>query len=605
MKGKILIVIIFIVFFIKTTYADTPRYFNINSNEINQKNNEPKISATSYLVGDLNTGEIIISKNQNTILPMASISKLMTAIVTEDFSKNEEYTEISKKALATNGKNGELKLGEKIKVGDLIYPLLLESSNDAAEALAEYFGRDNFISKMNQKAKTLKMDSTKYEDPSGLSENNDSTAADLFKLTCYITQNQNNLFKITTLRSYNNQKHNWSNISQFLKKDEYIGGKSGYTDKAKQTVISLFSLELGQNIYRPICIVLLGSNDRKRDVESILKYLDKNIYYGGSGDAKADWVKEKIGRPEINEQQYINMSFGGDIMLDRGVRNSVVKNFNNDYSSLFEKLPKLKLQDIVFANLEGTASDKGKDLHNLYSFRMDPSVIPTLAGAGINILSVANNHIGDFGLDAYIDTLSRLKENEILYTGGGNNKIEAETPAITEKYGMKIGFLGFSDKGPEGMEATDEQAGILLANNKNFDQIIQNASKKVDYLIVSIHFGEEYQNKHNQRQEYLAHKAIDDGAKIIIGSHPHVVEDTEVYSKKDCTQSSCVGYIAYSLGNFIFDQSWSTSTMQGMILNIKLWRDGSMNIRKDTIKLNKAFQPDQILIGKEEKIKFK
>ena len=150
MKGKILIVIIFIVFFIKTTYADTPRYFNINSNEINQKNNEPKISATSYLVGDLNTGEIIISKNQNTILPMASISKLMTAIVTEDFSKNEEYTEISKKALATNGKNGELKLGEKIKVGDLIYPLLLESSNDAAEALAEYFGRDNFISKMNQ-----------------------------------------------------------------------------------------------------------------------------------------------------------------------------------------------------------------------------------------------------------------------------------------------------------------------------------------------------------------------------------------------------------------------------------------------------------------------
>ena len=367
----------------------------------------------------------------------------------------------------------------------------------------------------------------------------------------------------------------------------------------------MFSLELGQNIYRPICIVLLGSNDRKRDVESILKYLDKNIYYGGSGDAKADWVKEKIGRPEINEQQYINMSFGGDIMLDRGVRNSVVKNFNNDYSSLFEKLPKLKLQDIVFANLEGTASDKGKDLHNLYSFRMDPSVIPTLAGAGINILSVANNHIGDFGLDAYIDTLSRLKENEILYTGGGNNKIESETPAITENYGMKIGFLVFSDKGPEGMEATDEQAGILLANNKNFDQIIQNASKKVDYLIVSIHFGEEYQNKHNQRQEYLAHKAIDDGAKIIIGSHPHVVEDTEVYSKKDCTQSSCVGYIAYSLGNFIFDQSWSTSTMQGMILNIKLWRDGSMNIRKDTIKLNKAFQPDQILIGKEEKIKFK
>ena len=236
---------------------------------------------------------------------------------------------------------------------------------------------------------------------------------------------------------------------------------------------------------------------------------------------------------------------------------------------------------------------------------MDPSTIPALKGAGFSVVSVANNHMGDWGQNAYVDTLTRLKENEISYIGGGMNANEAEMPVIIEKYGMKIGYLGFSDVGPNWMEADADKAGLLLASNPRFDEIVQNASKQVDYLIVSFHFGEEYKTKHNLRQEYLAHKAIDAGAKIIIGTHPHVMEDTEVYSPKDCTQSSCVGFIAYSLGNFIFDQGFSVNTMQGMLLEIKLNRDGNMSIKKDTIKLNKFFQPDKIIFGEEEKIKFK
>ena len=270
--------------------------------------------------------------------------------------------------------------------------------------------------------------------------------------------------------------------------------------------------------------------------------------------------------PDIKDPNFVTLFFAGDIMLDRGVRNSVVKNFNNDYSALFEKTKELselmKKSDVIFANLEGVASDQGIDQKNLYSFRMNPSVIPALRGAGISILSVANNHIGDWGRIAFIDTLSRLKENEILYTGGGNDKTEAQTPVIIEKYGIKIGFLGFSDKGPEYMAANADKAGIILANDPNFDEIIKNAAKQVDYLVVTFHFGEEYQNKHNARQEYLARRAVDDGAKIIIGAHPHVIEDTEIYKNS---------FIAYSLGNFIFDQSWSKPTMQGMILELKLF----------------------------------
>jgi poly-gamma-glutamate capsule biosynthesis protein CapA/YwtB (metallophosphatase superfamily) len=210
-------------------------------------------------------------------------------------------------------------------------------------------------------------------------------------------------------------------------------------------------------------------------------------------------------------------------------------------------------------------------------------------------LSVANNHVGDWGRLAYTDTLSHLKENEILYTGGGNNQTEAETPTIIEKYGMKIGFLGFSDKGPTNMEAGIDTAGVLLASNPRFDEIVKQASAKVDYLVVSFHFGEEYQTKHNARQEYLAHRAVDNGAKLVIGSHPHIVQDTEVYKQS---------YIAYSLGNFIFDQGFSAGTMQGMLLNVKLSIDGNITVRKDIVKLNSAFQPDQLIKGKEEKVKF-
>ncbi|MDQ3244954.1 MAG: CapA family protein [bacterium] len=577
-----------------TTEIIQRKYKNSYTNQ-DFKNNL-KVSANAYVVGDLNTGEVILSKNIDKIYPIASVSKLMTALVAKELENKNITATVSKKALATYGGNGNFRLGEKINTKDLLYPLLLESSNDAAEVLAEHYGRDNFIKKLNLQAQKLTMNSTSFEDPSGLSPNNKSTVGDLFKLAGYLKNNKPEILDITKKKSYSNgvKKHTWFSINQFLRNPQYIGGKSGFTDPAKQTVISTFSIPLAEGIERPIGITLLQSTDRAKDVNTILKYLKKNIYYGGDPNAMRDWVEKNLNLPDISEPDFITMHFLGDIMLDRGVRNSVNKNFNGDYSELFTKLDLLKDSDIVFANLEGTASDKGKSIGNLYSFRMDPSVVPALKGAGINILSVANNHVGDWGLPAYIDTLERLKENEILYTGGGT-LAKAEQPTIIEKYGMKIGFLGFTDVGPNYMKVEEDRIGILLASNPKFEQIIKNASSQVDYLVVSFHWGVEYKKIHNARQEELAHKAIDNGAKIIVGHHPHVIQDTEVYKN---------GFIAYSLGNFIFDQKFSTDTMQGMMLELKLGRLGNLSVKKNTIKLNSVFQPDKIIFGKEEKVKF-
>ncbi|MEK7140566.1 MAG: CapA family protein, partial [Patescibacteria group bacterium] len=453
-------------------------------------------------------------------------------------------------------------------------------------------------------ADQLGLQDTYFDDSSGLSPNNQSTTADLFKLAGYINQKRADLFEITTKGSYSNARHNWSSNNQFLRAEGYLGGKSGFTDPALESVVSLFSLPLSESGTRNIAITLLRSEDRYKDVNNILKFLKNNIYYGGEGETDATWIKQKEGVPEIKDPDFATLSFLGDMMLDRGVKNSVMKNFGGDYSTLFEHLEDLKKSDAVFANLEGTASDLGEDLGSLYSFRMDPSVVPALSGAGINVLSVANNHVGDFGREAYADTLSRLRENEILYTGGGENLEEAEEPATMQYYGIKIGFLGFADNGPRSMEARADTAGFLPANTPRFDEIIQNASKQVDYLVVSFHFGEEYQSTHNERQEYLAHRAIDNGAKIVVGHHPHVMQDTEIYSPKDCTQSSCVGYIAYSLGNFIFDQRFNPEVTQGLWLEVKLAKDGNMAVNKNIIKSNNVFQPDKIIKGKEEKIKF-
>ncbi len=556
----------------------------------------PRVSAPSYLVGDLDTGEVILSNGNDKTFPIASVTKLMTALVASNWAEEKDAALVSKKALATYGRNGGLRAGEKVKVSDLLYPLLLESSNDAGEVLAEHFKREDFVREMNLKAIELGMLKTEFEDPSGLSAKNQSTVLDLFKLASHINKELPELLQVTTKRSYFTDKHKWFSNNQFLSEEGYLGGKSGYTVPAGQTVVSLFSVPLSEEGARNVAITLLQSKDRKKDVENILKYLNKNIYYGTEADADTLWVKRKSDIVNGSyDQDFVTLVFGGDIMLDRGVRNSVNKNFGGDYSSLFENLLSLKRADISFANLEGPASGEGTDQRNLYSFRMDPGVIPALKGGGISIVSAANNHVGDWGRDAYTDTLKRLQENEILYAGGGMSAAEAEQPAVIEKYGMKIGFLGFSDVGPNWMKAEEDKAGILLASNPRFEEIIKSAARQVDYLVVSFHFGEEYKEKHNERQENLAHRAVDAGAKIVVGHHPHVAQDVEVYRD---------GFIAYSLGNFIFDQGFSEKTMQGMLLEAKLWKNGDMTVRKNTVKLNKFFQPERVINGKEERIKF-
>ncbi len=285
---------------------------------------------------------------------------------------------------------------------------------------------------------------------------------------------------------------------------------------------------------------------------------------------------------EIPEKKITKIYFVGDMMMDRSVRKSVVKNFNGDYNQLFINLPLLKNADILFGNLEGDVSDVGRNVGSKYSFRMDPMVLPALYNAGFDIVSFANNHVGDWSIVAFTDTIKRLEENKILQTGAGLNKIEAEKPKVIEKNDTKFCFLGFTDVGPNWLQAGNEKPGILIASDPRFSEIIKNAKINCDVLTVSIHWGIEYKKIHNQRQQTLAHTAIDNGADLIIGHHPHVMQDIEIYKDKP---------IVYSLGNFIFDQYFSKDTMEGMLFEANYEGKNLVSINDRIIKLNSKYQP--------------
>jgi D-alanyl-D-alanine carboxypeptidase len=237
------------------------------------------VSAKAYLVGDIDTGEIILEKNKDSVYPIASVSKLTTALTALDVVNQQNMASVSKKALDTYGNNGHFHVGEKIKVSDLVYPLLLESSNDAAEILAEQIGRDFFLRNMNQKAKAIGLTNTFFDDPSGLSPKNVSTPIDLFRLARYINIYKSFVYSVTKLPAVARPGHEWHNISQFYKNPQYIGGKSGFTDQAGETQVALFSIPVSEFDTRTLAVIVLESQDRLKDIQSILSYLKQNIYF--------------------------------------------------------------------------------------------------------------------------------------------------------------------------------------------------------------------------------------------------------------------------------------------------------------------------------------
>ncbi len=220
----------------------------------------------------LNQSTKVFELNPNNRWPIASIIKLLTATIALENFDPSKIVAINEIMVSTEGTAGEFKINESFKIKDLIKAMLLVSSNDAAEAIAQDFGRDNFVKLMNQKAKELNMADTFIYDPSGLSSRNQSTPNDIFNLVTYIYNNHPEILKITrTKKDYIIEQNSGKNralinINEFAGQANFIGGKTGYTDEAQGNLVSVFDKN-GEILV----IVVLGSQDRFGETMKLLE----------------------------------------------------------------------------------------------------------------------------------------------------------------------------------------------------------------------------------------------------------------------------------------------------------------------------------------------
>ncbi len=265
-------------------------------------------------------------------------------------------------------------------------------------------------------------------------------------------------------------------------------------------------------------------------------------------------------------------------MLDRGVLYYSQK--QTDPALPFRKIKdRLHKSDILFGNLESVISDKGYDQGGPYSFRAPPKMMEGLLLADFNVMSIANNHSFDWTVEALVDTKERLEAEEITAVGGG---LKAYSPQIIEREGQSFAFIAHTAVGAPGWAVTETTPGVAWYSEEKLKEAIEKVEEKVDAIIFSIHYGVEYQTRPNQNQVDISKNAIDMGVDLVIGHHPHVIQPVEEYNG---------GIIAYSLGNFVFDQSFSEKTMEGLLLEVD-FKDGEIkNYQKETIPLNELLQP--------------
>lgn len=238
------------------------------------------VDASSYLVADLQTGKMLAGKNIRASLPVASITKLMTAVVAHETINDQTPIDITRSAVSTYGSAGNLTAEDSFSLSTLYYPLLLPSSNDAAAAIAEHAGERRFIDQMNRKALALGMQQTRFADASGLSASNVASSEDLIDLAKYIYNKHPFIFSITTKAQktvpggYLRQSAVFVNNHPLHSQPNFLGGKNGYTDQARHTLLSVFEVEKdGQK--RPVGIVVLDSDQQITDTRKLLEWVEE------------------------------------------------------------------------------------------------------------------------------------------------------------------------------------------------------------------------------------------------------------------------------------------------------------------------------------------
>ena len=252
----------------------------------------------------------------------------------------------------------------------------------------------------------------------------------------------------------------------------------------------------------------------------------------------------------------------GDIMLDRWVGEKIKR---DGASRILEEVrDELRSGDLAFANLESPLSTVGPHAPKACVFRADPAAVEVLMDGGFNIVSVANNHTLDAGVAGLMQTLDHLELAGIAWAGAARERERSWKPTLFEVSGLTVGFVACTD-----LSFQHGSWCKVDAEMTEFAEHLRAAKSRCDLLVVSIHWGNEYQNVPTGRQKDVARAAIDAGADLIIGHHPHVLQGVGEYRGAP---------ILYSTGNFVFDQR-EGERMESAIFHLRYTEGEGWNIR--------------------------
>ncbi|WP_374713664.1 CapA family protein [Symbiobacterium terraclitae] len=269
---------------------------------------------------------------------------------------------------------------------------------------------------------------------------------------------------------------------------------------------------------------------------------------------------------------WISLSVAGDLMLARGVARAMRE--NGTLYPILKVMDHLSAADLAFANLESPIGVKGSPLPGKQIwFRAAPEAVEVLKAAGLDGVTVANNHIMDYDEENYLETLDMLAEAGIPWTGGGRNLAEARRPLVLEARGVRVAFLGYSEFAdlffdwdyPRSFAATEDRPGVPAIREDWLAEDIRAARAVADVVAVALHWGVEFTNYPTEEQQRLARYMVDQGADLVLGYHPHAIQGFEIYGGR---------VIAYSLGNFVMDRQDTDLARESMILDFLVGPDG-------------------------------
>lgn len=298
-------------------------------------------------------------------------------------------------------------------------------------------------------------------------------------------------------------------------------------------------------------------------------------------------IKDADSKTTDAVSEELIVSAVGDIMLG-GTARPVLSAAGYDYP--FVQMRQLfSGSQIVFGNLEGPLTDRGTpDQDKKFLFRSPPGKVSTaLKNAGFNVVSLANNHTLDYGVEGLAQTIEALETVGIKYAGAGMNLRLARQPATFQVSGQRVSILAYSMTLPETFYAGRNNAGTAFGHENHVREDVIAARKQADIVLVSFHWGQEGKTELREYQIRLAHLAIDSGASAVIGHHPHILQGIERY--KD-------GVIIYSLGNFTFG-SYSMSSARSAVAELRFSNARLERLRLFPINVNNfevQFQPKQL-----------